>query len=104
MGWVEMPRRRTPHGHSKRALLLAALAAGTAPGTTVVAADVVPLPADFLEYLGSWEADDADWLVANAAAVASGPTASAAVPTQPNPTMTEKRGAAQASATTEDKP
>ncbi len=98
-----MPRRRTPHAHSRRALLLAALAAGTVPGTAAVAADAPP-PVDFLEYLGSWEAGDADWLVADAAANAFTPTASTVVPRQPNPTMTEKRGTAQSPATTEHKP
>jgi len=75
-----------------------------AAGGAAVAADAPPLPEDFLEYLGSWEADDADWLVANAAAVASAPTASNAVPQQTKPTTTEKRGAAQAPATAERKP
>lgn len=94
-----MPRRHLPLAQMKRALLLAALAAGTA----AVAADAPP-PVDFLEYLGSWEADDADWLVANAAAVASAPTASIAVPRQTNPTMNDERGATQSPATTEPKP
>jgi hypothetical protein len=52
-----MPRRST------RALLLAAIAAGSGAAN----ANAPPLPEDFLEYLGSWEADDADWVVANAA-------------------------------------
>jgi hypothetical protein len=43
-------------------LLLAAIAAGGG----VVQAGPPPLPDDFLEYLGSWDADDADWLVATA--------------------------------------
>lgn len=47
---------------STRAWLLAVMAAGSA----VVNASSPPLPDEFLEYLGSWEADDADWLVANA--------------------------------------
>ena len=95
-----MPRHRRTRALSKHALLLAALTAGNA----AVAADASSLPADFLEYLGSWEADDADWLVANATASAAAPTTSAAVPRQPNPTMTEQRGAAQSPATTEHKP
>jgi hypothetical protein len=95
-----MPLRRRTRAQSKHALLLAAMAAGG----TAVAADAPPLPEDFLEYLGSWEADDADWLVANAAAVASAPTASNAASQQPNPTTTEQRGAAQSPATAEHKP
>ena len=75
-----------------------------AAGGAAIAADAPPLPADFLEYLGSWEVDDADWLVANAAAVASATTASGTAPRQPSPTMTEKRGAVQSPATTERKP
>lgn len=90
-----MPGRRRTRPQSKHALLLAAMAAGSA----AVAADVPPLPADFLEYLGSWEADDADWLVANAAAVASAPVAGTVVPQRANPTTTEKRGATRAPAT-----
>lgn len=97
---AEMPTRRNTRAQSKHALLLAALAAGGA----AIAADAPPLPADFLEYLGSWEGDDADWLVANAAPVASAPTASNAVPQQTKPTTTEKRGAAQSPATVEQKP
>jgi hypothetical protein len=81
-------------------LLLAAMAAGG----TAVAADAPPLPAGFLEYLGSWEADDADWVVANAAAVASTPVASSAASKPPSPTTIEQRGAVQAPATTERKP
>lgn len=96
MGSVEMSRRYRPRAQRKHALLLATLGAGTA----AVAADAPPLPADFLEYLGSWDAGDADWLVANASA----PRASAAVPIQPDSTMTDKRGAAQSPATTEHKP
>jgi hypothetical protein len=44
-------------------LLIAAIAAGSGAAN----AGAPPLPEDFLEYLGSWEADDADWVVANAA-------------------------------------
>jgi len=95
-----MPTRRCTRTHSKLVLLLAAMAADGA----AIAADALQLPEDFLEYLGSWEADDADWLVANAAAVASAATVSGTAPPQPGPTMTEKRGAAQSPATTEHKP
>jgi hypothetical protein len=94
-----MPIRRRTLARSKRALLLAAMAAGGA----AIAADAPPMPEGFLEYLGSWEAGDADWLVANAAAE-SAPTASDAATKQRNPTTTEKRGAAQSPATTEHKP
>jgi hypothetical protein len=48
---------------STRTLLLAAIAAGSGAAN----AGAPPLPEDFLEYLGSWEADDSDWVVANAA-------------------------------------
>lgn len=48
-----------------------------APGAATAADEPAPLPDDeFLEYLGSWEGDDADWLVAQ------GP---AGVPAQPSP-------------------
>jgi len=100
MGWAEMRTRRCSCAQSTQALLLAAMTAGGA----AIAADVPPLPAGFLEYLGSWEADDADWVVANAAAVASTPAASSAASKQPSPTTIEKRGAVQAPATTERKP
>jgi hypothetical protein len=71
-----MPRRMTRR--STRALLLAAIAAGGGTAN----ANAPPLPEDFLEYLGSWEADDADWAVANAIdprAVAT-PASNAATP------------------------
>jgi hypothetical protein len=48
----------------RHALLFAALAAGC---NGVAAESPLPLPDDLLEYLGSWESDDADWLFANAA-------------------------------------
>jgi hypothetical protein len=90
-------RRRTrPAG----ALLLAAMSAGG----VVQAADPPPLPQDFLEYLGSWEADDGDWLVANAAAIpaaALAPAPAAAAPDQPP--EAEQRGV-QTPAMTERKP
>ena len=56
-----MRRRMTQR--STHAVLLAAIAAGSGAAS----ANAPPLPEDFLAYLGSWEADDADWLVANAA-------------------------------------
>ncbi len=95
-----MTSRHLRRVQSKHALLLAALTAGGA----AIAADVPPLPADFLEYLGSWEAEDADWLVASAAAVATAPTASTVAPLPTNPMTTEQRGAARSPATTEHKP
>jgi len=49
---------------SGQVLLFAAMTASGA----VAAADASPVPEEFLEYLGSWESDDADWLVASAAA------------------------------------
>lgn len=92
-----MGKRRTkgPAG----ALLLAAMSAGSIAS----AADVPPLPEDFLEYLGSWETDDGDWLVANAAATPTAvqaPAAAVAVPGRPpaaepsgvqTPPMTERK-------------
>ena len=81
------------------ALLLVAMAASGA----AAAADASPVPEDFLEYLGSWESDDADWLVASAAAVAAAAPPAAPAPTQPQPT-TAQRGAALPPATTERKP
>lgn len=92
-------RRRT-HARSKRTLLFVAMAAGG----VAAAADAPPLPEDFLEYLGSWEADDADWVVANAAVTAAAPAASGMDSRQPNPTTIEKRGAVPSPATTERKP
>lgn len=59
--------RRSSKQISTRALLLAAIAAGNG----VASADPAPLPEDFLEYLGSWEADDGDWLVASATTAAT---------------------------------
>lgn len=44
-------------------------------GSGVANADPAPLPEDFLEYLGSWETDDGDWLVASAATDAGAPAA-----------------------------
>jgi hypothetical protein len=78
-------------------MLLAALAAGGVAG----AADAPPLPDGFLEYLGSWETDDADWVVANAAAVAS--AARSTGPQPPVPTTIEQRGAVQSPATTTER-
>jgi hypothetical protein len=65
-------RRRASKQRSTRLLLLAAMAAGSG----VASAGPPPLPDDFLEYLGSWETDDGDWLIANADTVATTPTAS----------------------------
>lgn len=68
---------------STRVWLLAAMAAGA--GTT--GANPPPLPDEFLEYLGSWEADDSDWLVASATAavpaVAVGPATVSSQPAMP---------------------
>jgi hypothetical protein len=89
--------RRNP-SRSGQVLLFAAL---TASGTAA-AADVSPVPEEFLEYLGSWEYDDADWLVASAAAAAAAQPAAPA-PTQSKPT-TVQRGVAPPPATTERKP
>jgi hypothetical protein len=97
MEWGDMGTRRTtrPAG----ALLLAAMSAGGIAS----AADLSPLPEDFLEYLGSWESDDGDWLVANAAATptaAQTPAPAVAAPGQPpkakqsgvpTPAMTERK-------------
>lgn len=82
------------------ALLLAAMSAGG----IVWAADSPPLPEDFLEYLGSWESDDGDWLVASAAATptaAQTPAPAVAAPDQP--LDAEQRGV-QTPAMTERKP
>jgi hypothetical protein len=92
-------RRRT-HARSKHTLLFVTMAAGG----VAAAADAPPLPADFLEYLGSWEVDDADWVVANAAVTAAGPAASGMDSRQSSPTTIEQRGAVPSPATTERKP
>ena len=92
-----MARRNS--SRSGQVLLLAALTASGA----AAAADASPVPEEFLEYLGSWESDDADWLVASAAAVAAAAPPAAPAPTQPQPT-TAQRGAALPPATTERKP
>lgn len=92
--------RRRIRSQSKQALLLAAIAAGG----VAAAADAPPLPDGFLEYLGSWEADDADWVVANAVTVASAPAPGGTDSQQPNLTTIEQRGAVQSPATTERKP
>jgi hypothetical protein len=96
MGWADMARSNP--ARSGQVLLLAAMATSGA----AAAADAAPVPQEFLEYLGSWESDDADWLVASAAAAAAAQPAAPA-PTQPQPT-TAQRGAAPAPATTERKP
>ena len=92
-----MARRKSLR--SGQVLLLAALTASGA----AAAADASPVPEEFLEYLGSWESDDADWLVASAVAVAAAAPPAAPAPTQPQPT-TAQRGAAPPPATTERKP
>lgn len=85
---------------SRHLLLLAALGAGG----TVAAADAVPLPDDFLEYLGSWETDDADWLVARGT-VAAPAASSAGNPATPRPQpMTTRRAAVEPPSTTTTEP
>jgi hypothetical protein len=75
-------------------LLLAAIAAGSGAAN----ANAPTLPEDFLEYLGSWEADDADWMVANAvdSRAFATPASTAATPggaTRPTtPSTTTVRG------------
>jgi hypothetical protein len=83
---------------STRTVLLAAIAAGSGAAN----ANPPSLPEDFLEYLGSWEAGDADWVVANAAdprPIAT-PATRAATPdgaTRPTtPSTTTARGASTA--------
>jgi len=88
---------RSNAARSGQVLLLAALTASGA----AAAVDASPVPEEFLEYLGSWETDDADWLVASAAA-ASQPAAPAR--TQSQPTTVVQRGVAPPPATTERKP
>jgi hypothetical protein len=78
------------------ALLLAAMSAASIAS----AAEVPSLPEDFLEYLGSWETDDGDWLVATAAAT---PTAARTPASPARPTSAEQSGV-KAPATTERKP
>jgi hypothetical protein len=92
-----MARRNS--SRSGQVLLLAALNASGA----AAAADTSPVPEEFLEYLGSWESDDADWLVASAAAAIAAAQPAARTPTQSQPT-TAQRGAAPPPATTERKP
>lgn len=93
-----MATRRTirPAG----ALLLAAMSAGGIAS----AADVPPLPEDFLEYLGSWESDDGDWLVANAAATPAAAPAPVPAGAAPDRSPSAEQRGAQAPATTERKP
>jgi hypothetical protein len=92
-----MGTRRRIGARSQRTWLLAAIATGG----VAAAADPPPLPEGFLEYLGSWETDDADWVVANAAGVAS--AARSADPQPPQPTTIEQRGAVQSPATTTER-
>jgi hypothetical protein len=82
---------------SQQALLFAAIATGG----VAAAGDAPPLPDGFLEYLGSWETDDADWVVANAATVASAARGTDSQP--PKPTTIEQRGAVQSPATTTER-
>jgi hypothetical protein len=84
---------------TRHAFLLAAMAAGGPVG----AADAPPVPEDFLEYLGSWETDDADWLVASAQAAAVAPKSSNPAPAQASSTTVQRDGA-QPPATMERKP
>ena len=91
-----MARRNS--SRSGQVLLLAALTASGA----VAATDASPVPEELLEYLGSWESDDADWLVASAAAAVAASQPAAPAPIQPQPT-TVQRGAAPPPATTERK-
>jgi hypothetical protein len=91
------PRRNT---RRTGALLLAALSTAG----MVRAADSPSLPEDFLEYLGSWEAEDGDWMVANAAATptaARTPEPAAASPARP---ASGEHSGVKAPATTERKP
>ena len=90
--------RRHP-ARSGQALLLAAFTASGA----AAAADVSPVAEEFLEYLGSWESDDADWLVASAAAARAAAQPAARTPTQSQPT-TAQPGVTPPPATTERKP
>jgi hypothetical protein len=79
-------------------LLLAAMSAGGMAS----AAEAPPLPEDFLEYLGSWDADDSDWMVANTVAKPiAAPAPAPAAPVQP---ISAERSGVQAPATTERKP
>jgi hypothetical protein len=81
-----MTQRRTRQP-LQRVWLLAALAAGSG----VAAAAPPPLPEDLLEYLGSWETDDADWLVANAAAAVAAAQPVATTTTTPKTTTAAPR-------------
>jgi hypothetical protein len=98
MEWGEMATRRTtrPAG----ALLLAAMSAGGIAS----AADVPPLPEDFLEYLGSWESEDGDWLVANAASIPTAAPAPAPAGAAPDRSPTAEQSGVQTPAMTERKP
>ena len=92
-----MARRKS--SRSGQVLLLAALTASGAAAAT----DASPVPEEFLEYLGSWESDDADWLVASAAAAMAAAQPAARTPIQSQPT-TAQRDVAPPPATTEHKP
>jgi hypothetical protein len=92
-----MARRKS--SRSGQVLLLAALTVSGA----AAAADASPVPEEFLEYLGSWESDDSDWLVASAAAAMAAAQPAARTPIQSQPT-TAQRDVAPPPATTEHKP
>jgi hypothetical protein len=88
-------RRRTrPAG----ALLLAAMSAGGGAWAAE------PPPEDLLEYLGSWETEDGDWMVASAAAASTAAPAPAPVTTAPGRSPKAEQSGVQAPATTERKP
>lgn len=82
------------------ALLLAAMSTGGIAS----AADALSLPEDFLEYLGSWEVDDGDWLVANAAATPAAARAPAPAAAAQGKSPKAEQGGVQTPATTERKP
>jgi len=90
--------QRRAHRKLQRACLLAALATGSG----IAAATPPPLPEELLEYLGSWESDDADWLVANAAAavpsagLANAPSATPVAAKQPATSTTTTTAAPRA--------
>lgn len=92
-------QRRAPHRGTSVWLLAAMAASGP-----VAAGGPPPLPDDFLEYLGSWEADDADWLVANAGELttarrAPSPTATTPATGRKTTTTSSPRGATPAPGT-----
>jgi hypothetical protein len=54
-----------------------------------VAAEAAPADAEFLEYLGSWDGDDADWQLVAADAPAVPPPPKAATPKPPGRTKSQ---------------